>query len=766
MSITLDTSKGASNGSSSKKPWFLVGVSPAISKLRELAPTLARAKVPIMLLGETGVGKTALASRLHGDRPGHLVSVNCASLTDAVATSEIFGNVRGAFTGALGSDGLLHSAHEGTLFLDEVASLSPAVQAMFLTPLDDGHYRRVGTGVLSYSSARFLCATNSDPDSLVRDGGFREDLLFRLAKIRLTIPPLRERMEDVPLLIDRALDGTSTTIDASAKSRLIEAAREFRGNIRQLFGVLEVAVAFASDGVVSLDNPIFDGSFLTDSNLDLSSPVVSATSSHPSVVLSASAPAVAAPLAPQLRSLTPHCASSPLTRPQISPADLSAAVDALNPYADLKFSGRGLDSSSYEKLASKIPNSTAADLREYFSSLKPLIFERRRKLLSTAVAEGADSAALLSLTGLIPPVLYAELSKYSLTLKKPASPRAQPSTPAIEKRIPPSSGLSLESFLESLGNSIVLHVEEDEIRSFLESHPYSVAKTAVSSGSDFLTPFRKRQKAVVVRALGFSDEPEVAARNLRLSSDRFTRLCAILDISLSSKTDVEIPPETFDRITAFIASLKNPFELSLKSDRSGLALDPDSAQKVAAALGLDLSVVVKCSRLNSSALQTQVSLRRRALVSKLHEEGVSAKVAISSHNIPEGMLKRSLDSLGITFGAMGTKTFTPVMVCEGDSLTPTFLDLLNSKVAANPFEIPILSRSAGEPALKYIAREYLKNDAIYSTLVRFDGIIFALIRNARIRFVNSETEKGKSLDQVAKELKQTTYSLEVLLDLV
>ena len=100
--VSHDLGKAASNGSQSKKPWFLVGASPAISRLRELVPTLAKAKVPILLLGETGVGKTALVSLLHGDRSGPLVSVNCASLTDTVATSELFGNVRGAFTGEIG----------------------------------------------------------------------------------------------------------------------------------------------------------------------------------------------------------------------------------------------------------------------------------------------------------------------------------------------------------------------------------------------------------------------------------------------------------------------------------------------------------------------------------------------------------------------------------------------------------------------------------------------------------------------------------------
>jgi hypothetical protein len=145
---------------------------------------------------------------------------------------------------------------------------------------------------------------------------------------------------------------------------------------------------------------------------------------------------------------------------------------------------------------------------------------------------------------------------------------------------------------------------------------------------------------------------------------------------------------------------------------------------------------------------------------------VDAKAAMAQYSIPEGMLKRTLTSLGIAFGVMGTKTFTPQTVCNGDSLADSVLELLGEKVNSNPFGVPILSRNAGEPALRFIAREYLKNEALYSTLAPFDRVIFDLIKAARIRLVNAETATGKPLDQVAKELKQTKYSLEQLLDLI
>lgn len=754
--VSHDLGKAASNGSQSKKPWFLVGASPAISRLRELVPTLAKAKVPILLLGETGVGKTALVSLLHGDRSGPLVSVNCASLTDTVATSELFGNVRGAFTGALGADGLLHAAHEGTLFLDEVASLSPSVQAMLLTPLDDGHYRRVGAGSLSYSSARFLCATNSDPDSLVRDGRFREDLLFRLAKIRLTIPPLRERMEDVPLLIDYALDGTSTTIDPLAKGRLIEASREFKGNVRQLLGVIEVACVFASSAgaVIDLDNPALSDSFLQGASLDLTPRIASKPIPSASTVL-VSAVGVPTP-AP-----TPR-ASAPLKSPlSISPEDLCAAVDSLNPYTELGFSGRGLSASSYENLASKIPGSSADNLKNCVVALRPLISAARKKFLSDAIARGASSHELCTLTALSTSALYGELSKYSLTLKKSAS--------VVVRSAPVQNGptlASVVSFIEGLGNAVVSYVEDDEIRSFFAQSTSPFAIAAISNEWDFLTPFRKRQSDVMRRVFGFQTDLESTATHLKIPIDRLTRVCEILGIPLPTKKAIEVPSDSFDRITAHVENLENPFSLSLKSDRSGTALDLDSAKKLAAILSLDVEVIIECSRLNSDALQKQITRRRAGFVCALHEKGVDAKAAMAQYSIAEGMLKRTLTSLGIAFGVMGTKTFTPQTVCNGDSLADSVLELLGEKVNSNPFEVPILSRNAGEPALRFIAREYLKNEALHCALAPFDRVIFDLIRAARIRLVNSETATGKPLDQVARDLKQTKYSLEQLLDLI
>ncbi|MBL9038971.1 MAG: sigma-54-dependent Fis family transcriptional regulator [Archangium sp.] len=232
-----------------------------LETLERIAATSPRS--PVLLLGETGVGKEVLAWHLHTRSVGPaapFVHVNCAALPEAMAESELFGHEKGAFTDATSTRrGLVELANGGTLFLDEVGELSPALQAKVLTFLDSGRFRRVGGAAELSSVARVVAATNRDLEARVREGTFREDLWFRLSVFRLEIPPLRERREDVPALVMGLLariaaeQGRRRTITVSAEGLARLAAYRFPGNVRELRNVLERAAVLETGPELKLD---------------------------------------------------------------------------------------------------------------------------------------------------------------------------------------------------------------------------------------------------------------------------------------------------------------------------------------------------------------------------------------------------------------------------------------------------------------------------------------------------------------------------------
>lgn len=217
---------------------------------------------PVLLLGETGSGKEALAWHLHRTSFGEaapFIQVNCAALPEAMAESELFGHEKGAFTDAKAQkQGLVELAQGGTLFLDEVGELSAALQAKLLTFLDGGHFRRLGGASELTSTARVVAATNRDLEAQVKRAGFREDLWFRLSVFRLSVPPLRERREDLPALATGLLariaadqgrrDVPTLTKDALAR---LDAYR-FPGNVRELSNILERASVFEGSDALTL----------------------------------------------------------------------------------------------------------------------------------------------------------------------------------------------------------------------------------------------------------------------------------------------------------------------------------------------------------------------------------------------------------------------------------------------------------------------------------------------------------------------------------
>ena len=216
-------------------------------KIARVAPTSAT----VLITGETGTGKELVARAIHRGSPRAskpFLAANCAAFAETLLESELFGHERGAFTGADRSRlGLFEAAHEGTLFLDEVAEMSPAAQAKLLRVLTDGQLMRLGSVKTRSVDVRVLAATHRDLEQRVKEGRFREDLYYRLAVVPISIPPLRERTADVAALCELFLTQTARELklpkrrlSAQALSRL--QAYEFPGNIRELRNLIERAV--------------------------------------------------------------------------------------------------------------------------------------------------------------------------------------------------------------------------------------------------------------------------------------------------------------------------------------------------------------------------------------------------------------------------------------------------------------------------------------------------------------------------------------------
>lgn len=227
----------------------ILGQNPALREAKQLALRAAASSAAVLLCGESGTGKELFARAIHYHSPrsaGPFVAVNCAALPEDLLESELFGYEEGAFTGAKrgGKPGKFELAHRGTLFLDEVADCSLRLQAKLLRALDRGETQRVGGVRVMKVDARIVAATNRDLDSLVEQREFREDLYFRLSAIPISIPPLRERKDDIPLLLDHFLQWHAAALGRPVP-RLAPAARQmlleyaWPGNVRELQNVVQ-----------------------------------------------------------------------------------------------------------------------------------------------------------------------------------------------------------------------------------------------------------------------------------------------------------------------------------------------------------------------------------------------------------------------------------------------------------------------------------------------------------------------------------------------
>lgn len=227
----------------------------ALSALQRVAPSA----LPVLLLGESGTGKELFARAVHESSPrahGPFVVVDCSGLTETLFESELFGYERGAFTGAVArKQGLVETAHGGTLFLDEIGDVPLGMQVKLLRLIETGSYRRVGGIEARHADFRLVAATHKPLRQMVADGRFRQDLYYRISAYPIPLPALRERLEDIPVLVDSFLqraarDGRVLSVTPQALRQL--QAHDWPGNIRELRNVLERASLFADDGVIDV----------------------------------------------------------------------------------------------------------------------------------------------------------------------------------------------------------------------------------------------------------------------------------------------------------------------------------------------------------------------------------------------------------------------------------------------------------------------------------------------------------------------------------
>jgi two-component system response regulator AtoC len=223
-----------------------------MQSLFQLLETVANANSTILVTGETGTGKEVAARAIHHNSPrrnNRFVAINCSAIPEALLEAELFGHVKGAFTGAIGArQGRFEQAHKGTLFLDEVGTMSAGLQMKLLRALQEREFERVGDNQTIKVDVRVIAATNSDLAGMVSAGTFREDLYYRLNVIPIELPPLRDRRDDIPILVKHFLEkfapDSPPRVSQSAMRALM--AYAWPGNVRQLENAVERAVTLCS----------------------------------------------------------------------------------------------------------------------------------------------------------------------------------------------------------------------------------------------------------------------------------------------------------------------------------------------------------------------------------------------------------------------------------------------------------------------------------------------------------------------------------------
>jgi len=252
----------------------LIGESEAMKDMLREVESVAQTNSSIIITGESGTGKELVARAIHANSPRKFfpfVSVHCGALTESLLESELFGHEKGAFTGAMyNRKGRFEMADSGSIFLDEIATISTKMQVELLRVLESKTFMRVGGNKEISSDFRVICATNKDLKNMVENGTFREDLFYRLNVVNIHIPPLRDRKEDIPLLVDyfikkycTSMNKPPASIDPSALKRLQEF--NFPGNIRELENMIERAIVVGDGKKISLKDLPLEKTFVSSS---------------------------------------------------------------------------------------------------------------------------------------------------------------------------------------------------------------------------------------------------------------------------------------------------------------------------------------------------------------------------------------------------------------------------------------------------------------------------------------------------------------------
>ncbi len=241
----------------------VIGESPALKEVVRVTKRVAPARACVLIVGETGSGKELVARAIHDLSPrrsGPYIRVNCGALTESLLESELFGHVKGSFTSAVENrTGRFEAAHTGSIFLDEINSTSPKLQVKLLRVLQEGEFERVGDTKTIKVDTRFIAATNRDLNEEILHGRFREDLYYRLNVVPIYLPPLRERREDVPLLVNHFLQRYAEANRREMRTVSREAMRllcghDWPGNIRELQNYVERAVILGEGPELSVEH--------------------------------------------------------------------------------------------------------------------------------------------------------------------------------------------------------------------------------------------------------------------------------------------------------------------------------------------------------------------------------------------------------------------------------------------------------------------------------------------------------------------------------
>ena len=237
----------------------IIGKSPAMLELFSMISKVAQSNANVLITGESGSGKELVAKAIHNLSPmkdSHFVAINCAAIPEGLLESELFGHMKGAFTGAVSSkQGLFELADEGTFFLDEIVEMPPALQAKLLRVIEDGTFRRVGGNLDIKVDVRIISATNKNTQNAINERLFREDLYFRLNVLSVKIPPLRERRDDIPLLVEYFLKKY-----AGGKKRISQKAVEvlkdypWKGNVRELENIIERVALLCDSEIIDVEH--------------------------------------------------------------------------------------------------------------------------------------------------------------------------------------------------------------------------------------------------------------------------------------------------------------------------------------------------------------------------------------------------------------------------------------------------------------------------------------------------------------------------------